>query len=365
VDDARPARLERDTREWSATVEDPMTIQYSEFESRDRLQAGDTLYSLRDVSVRYRTRAGDVRAVDGVSLDIRKGEILGLVGESGCGKSTLGKAMLRMIKPPGEITGGQLLFDGNDLMTLPESDMRQLRGARLGMVFQDPMTSLNPLNRVVDHLIETIQTHEPKVSEAAARDRAEELISRLGLRIERIDDYPHQFSGGMRQRIMIALALALRADLVIADEPTTALDVIVEAQFLDLLRELRDEFDLTIVLITHNIGVVAEVADRVAVMYAGRMAELASVDDLFLDTKHPYGQGLLRAVPNIELDGADLYQMEGAPPDLISPPSGCAFHPRCPQEMSICSQQQPAFDEVEPGHRVACWLYEEPPEVSS
>jgi oligopeptide/dipeptide ABC transporter ATP-binding protein len=325
------------------------------------LEAGEVLYSLRDVSVEYGTRAGAVAAVDHVSLDIRKGEILGLVGESGCGKSTLGKAMLRMITRPGKISTGELWFDGVDLMTLPEKRMRELRGARLGMVFQDPMTSLNPLSKIVDHLTETVMTHEPKVSEAAARDRASQLIGRLGLRVERIDDYPHQFSGGMRQRIMIALALALRADLVIADEPTTALDVIVEAQFLDLMRELRDEFDLTIVLITHNIGVVAEVADRVAVMYAGRMAELASVNDLFLDTKHPYGQGLLRAVPNIELDGAELYQMEGAPPNLLHTPSGCAFHPRCPSVMPICSVQQPGFLPVEDGHYTACWLYEDHP----
>ncbi|MDF1596453.1 MAG: ABC transporter ATP-binding protein [Acidimicrobiia bacterium] len=325
------------------------------------LKAGEVLYSLRDVSVEYGTRAGPVAAVDRVSLDIRKGEILGLVGESGCGKSTLGKAMLRMITRPGKITTGELWFDGVDLLTLSERRMREIRGARLGMVFQDPMTSLNPLSKIVDHLTETVMTHEPNVSEAAARDHAAQLIGRLGLREERIDDYPHQFSGGMRQRIMIALALALQADLVIADEPTTALDVIVEAQFLDLLRELRDEFDLTIVLITHNIGVVAEVADRVAVMYAGRMAELASVNDLFLDTKHPYGQGLLRAVPNIELDGAELYQMAGAPPNLLHTPSGCAFHPRCPAVMPICSQRQPEFLPLEGDHYTACWLYQDHP----
>lgn len=325
------------------------------------LKAGEVLYSLRDVSVDYGTRTGLVKAVDRVSLDIRKGEILGLVGESGCGKSTLGKAMLRMTRP-GKISTGELWFDGVDLLTLSQRRMRELRGARLGMVFQDPMTSLNPLSKIVDHLTETVRTHEPKVSEAAARDRAERLIGRLGLREERIDDYPHQFSGGMRQRIMIALALALRADLVIADEPTTALDVIVEAQFLDLLRELRNEFDLTIVLITHNLGVVAEVADRVAVMYAGRMAELASVSDLFLDTKHPYAQGLLRAVPNIELDDAELYQMEGAPPNLLHTPHGCAFHPRCPAAMPICSDQQPAFQPVVGDHHAACWLYEDHPD---
>jgi oligopeptide/dipeptide ABC transporter ATP-binding protein len=326
------------------------------------LKAGEVLYSLRDVSVEYGTRAGPVAAVDRVSLDIRKGEILGLVGESGCGKSTLGKAMLRMITKPGKISTGELWFDGVDLLTLTDKRMRELRGARLGMVFQDPMTSLNPLSKIVDHLTETIMTHEPNVPEAAARDRAAELIGRLGLREERIEDYPHQFSGGMRQRIMIALALALRADLVIADEPTTALDVIVEAQFLDLLRALRDEFDLTIVLITHNIGVVAEVADRVAVMYAGRLVELASVNDLFLDTKHPYAQGLLRAVPNIELDEAELYQMEGAPPNLLHTPQGCAFHPRCPFVMPICAARQPAFQPVERDHYTACWLYEDHPD---
>jgi oligopeptide/dipeptide ABC transporter ATP-binding protein len=267
-----------------------------------------------------------------------------------------------MITRPGQISNGELWFDGVDLLTLSEKRMREIRGARLGMVFQDPMTSLNPLSKIVDHLTETIMTHEPKVSEAAARDRAAQLIGRLGLRVERIDDYPHQFSGGMRQRIMIALALALRADLVVADEPTTALDVIVEAQFLDLLRELRAEFDLTIVLITHNIGVVAEVADRVAVMYAGRLAELASVNDLFLDTKHPYGQGLLRAVPNIELDGSELYQMQGAPPNLLHTPSGCAFHPRCPDVMPICSERRPALLPIERDHGAACWLYADHPE---
>ncbi|MGI9649528.1 MAG: ABC transporter ATP-binding protein [Acidimicrobiia bacterium] len=326
------------------------------------VRIGDVLYSLRDVSVDYATRAGPVKAVDRVSLDIRKGEILGLVGESGCGKSTLGKAMLRMIETPGQISGGQLVFDGTDLMSLSPRRMRQMRGARLGMVFQDPMTSLDPLQKIVDHLTETVMTHEPSTSEAAARDRAEQLVGRLGLREERIDDYPHQFSGGMRQRIMIALALALRADLVIADEPTTALDVIVEAQFLDLLRELRAEFDLTIVLITHNIGVVAEVADRVAVMYAGRMVEVASVNDLFLDTKHPYGQGLLQAVPNIQLADAELHKMEGAPPNLLHPPNGCSFHPRCPAAMPICSQAEPTLLPLESDHLAACWLYENHPD---
>jgi oligopeptide/dipeptide ABC transporter ATP-binding protein len=319
----------------------------------------DLLYATRSLTVDYATRSGDVHAVDQVDLEIRRGEILGLVGESGCGKSTLGKALMRMIRPPGRISGGELWFDGRDLMTLSEKEMQEVRGAEIGMVFQDPMTSLNPVQRVIDHLTETIRTHEPKVSDAAARARAEELVEKLGIRRERLDDYPHQLSGGMRQRVMISLALALRAKLVIADEPTTSLDVIVEAKFLDLLRELRDEFDLTILLITHNIGVVAEVADRVAVMYAGRMAEVGDVYGVFRDAKHPYTQGLLQSVPNIDLEEHELYKMEGSPPNLLNPPSGCPFHPRCPQAMEICAVEVPVFHEVVPGQSTACWLYED------
>ena len=319
----------------------------------------DILYSIRNLSVEYQTRTGPVRAVDHVSLDIRRGEILGLVGESGCGKSTLGKALMRLHTGPARITGGELWFDGRDLMKLADREMPDVRGAEIGMVFQDPMTSLNPVQRILDHLTETIHAHEPEVSDAAARARAEELVERLGIRRERLHDYPHQMSGGMRQRVMISLALALRAKLVIADEPTTSLDVIVEAKFLDLLKELQQEFGLTILLITHNIGVVAEVADRVAVMYAAKMAEVGDVLDVFADPKHPYTQGLLRSVPNIRLDGGELYKMEGAPPNLLHPPSGCRFHPRCPFVMDVCRGQEPAFDPVEGDHLAACWLYQE------
>ncbi|MDH3251018.1 MAG: ABC transporter ATP-binding protein [Acidimicrobiia bacterium] len=318
----------------------------------------EIIYSVRDLSVDYLTRTGTVKAVDRVSLDVKKGEILGLVGESGCGKSTLGKAMMRIIRKPGVISGGELHFEGQDLMQLSERQMQKVRGGRIGMVFQDPMTSLDPLQRIVDHLTETIRTHESTVSEAAARDRAEQLVERLGIRPERINDYPHQHSGGMRQRIMIALALALRAGLVIADEPTTSLDVIVEAKFLDLLRELREEFDLTIIMITHNIGVVAEVADRVAVMYAGHLAELGDVRDVFAQPMHPYTDGLLRSVPNIEIDGVELYQMDGTPPNLEHPPPGCTFHPRCPKVMDICRTEEPIFGPARGGTSVACWLYD-------
>jgi oligopeptide/dipeptide ABC transporter ATP-binding protein len=216
------------------------------------------------------------------------------------------------------------------------------------------------VQRIIDHLVETIRAHDKTISVRAARVRAEELIDRLAIRRERLDDYPHQLSGGMRQRIMISLALALRADLVIADEATTSLDVIVEAQFLDLLRELREEFDLTIILITHNIGVVAEVADRVAVMYAGKIAEISPCYKLFKVPLHPYTDGLLKSVPNIKLQGDELYKLGGSPPNLISPPTGCRFHPRCPKAMDICSTSEPTFQTIKGEQITACWLYEEP-----
>jgi peptide/nickel transport system ATP-binding protein len=324
--------------------------------------ASETLMHVENLSVQYSTRAGWVSAVDNVSLEIHKGEVLGLVGESGCGKSTLGKALMRIL-PPSSRMNGHLWFLGRDLMTLSEAEMRDIRGENISMIFQDPMTSLNPVQRIVDHITETIRTHQPDTSEEAARGRAAELVDRLGISANRLDDYPHQLSGGMRQRVMISLALALNANLIIADEATTSLDVIVEAQIIELLKELRDEFNLTILLITHNIGLVAELADRVAVMYAGRMAELSDVHTIFKNPKHPYTRGLLDAVPNIQLDDEEeLYKMRGTPPDLITPPAGCRFHPRCPEAMQVCSKLEPSFRPIEPGHFVHCWLYEKTPE---
>lgn len=321
----------------------------------------ESLLSIRNLTVEYNTRAGDVKAVEDISFDIRREEILGLVGESGCGKSTLGKAIMRLHRKPAQITGGELFFDGRDLMTLSEDEMRMVRGGEIGMVFQDPMTSLNPVQRIIEHLTETIHAHEPETSKTEALDRADKLAEKLGISAERLKEYPHQMSGGMRQRVMISLALALRAKLVIADEPTTSLDVIVEAKFLDLLRELRREFGLTILIITHNIGVVAEVADRVAVMYAGRIMEIGEVHQIFANPQHPYTRGLLKSVPNIALDDADLYKMEGTPPNLLNSPSGCSFHPRCPSVMKICSEEIPTLDNVGDDHQAACWLYQKNP----
>ncbi len=317
----------------------------------------ETLLRIKDLEVHYNTRMGIVRAVDRVGLTVERGQTLGLVGESGCGKSTLGFSILRLVPPPGRIVGGQIIFDGEDLLAKSEEEMRKIRGKRISMIFQDPMTSLNPLERIGEHIIETIRTHEKETSKEAAWRRAEELADRLGILPSRLSDYPHQFSGGMRQRVMIGLALALNSDLVIADEPTTSLDVIVEAQILELLKELKEAYNLTLILITHNLGVVAELADRVAVMYAGKIVEVADSVPLYTDPLHPYTQGLLRSIPNISLEAQKLETMPGSPPDLVNPPPGCRFHPRCPHAMEKCSQVEPPLKEVEPGRWVACWLY--------
>ena len=318
----------------------------------------EALVRMNNLVVEYPTRYGTVQAVDVSHLEIRRGEVLGLVGESGCGKSTLGMALLRMVQPPGRIGRGEVWFDGQNLMALSEKEMRDIRGRRVSMIFQDPMTSLDPLQRIEEHLIEAVRVHDRTVSTEDIRRGIVELMDRLGIRANRLKDYPHQFSGGMRQRIMIGLALALNADLIIADEPTTSLDVVVEAQFLDLLKELQRELNLTILLITHNIGIVAELADRVAVMYAGRLVELAEALPFFERPLHPYTQALLASVPNIKLTDDKLQIMDGSPPDLISPPDGCRFHPRCRHVMGdICPIQDPPFKETEPGHWVACWLY--------
>ena len=321
------------------------------------------LLSIRDLSVMYPTRRGDMNVINALNLDVRRGEVLGLVGESGCGKSTLGKAIMRLIPQPGRITG-HLNFDGTDLLTLDESHMRDYRGRRLSMIFQDPMTSLNPIQRLDQHIIEAIRVHEPNVTPEQALVRAKDLAGKLGIAAGRLNNYPHQLSGGMRQRVMIELALALHADLIIADEPTTALDVIVEAQFLDLLRELRAEFGLTIILITHNIGIVAELADRVAVMYAGQIVEIGDVRSVFADPKHPYTQGLLKSIPNLNLEDRALYRMDGLPPNLIAPPTGCRFNPRCPHRMEgLCDVYPPQLLPVPENatQLASCWLHQPHP----
>jgi oligopeptide/dipeptide ABC transporter ATP-binding protein len=321
------------------------------------------LMQVRDLSVDYKTRLGMVSAVDRVSFDIYEGEILGLVGESGCGKSTMGKALMRMIQPPGRIVGGKLIFDDEDIMTYDEKQMQDFRGRKASMIFQDPMTSLNPTQRVDEHLVEAIEVHYPEISKEEALEKSADLIERLGIQSDRMGSYPHQLSGGMRQRVMVALGLILNANLIIADEATTSLDVIVEAKLADEFRDIRKEFGVTMLVITHNIALVAELSDRLAVMYAGHVVEIGDVYHVFDDPLHPYTKGLLNSVPNIKLDEEkELYKMPGEPPNLTHPPSGCRFHPRCPMAMDICSRLEPNLIEVQPGRQVKCWLYEDHPD---
>ena len=316
----------------------------------------EQILELKDLKVQFPINIGTVRAVDGVSLKLEQGEVMGLVGESGCGKSTLGFSILRLLRPPGRIVSGEILYHEQDIVQMSEKEILSLRGNKIAMIFQDPLTSLNPLFRIDQQFIETLLTHEKGLEKKSAFKRAEKILESLGISPERLLEYPHQMSGGMRQRIMIGMGLILNPDLLIADEPTTSLDVIVEAQFLDLLNDLRRQYNLTIILITHNLGNVAQLADRITVMYGGTIAETGPAGAIFEDPLHPYSQGLLSSIPNIKLDQPKLVTMPGSPPDLVNPPAGCVFHPRCPRAMDICKVERPEVSKQD-GRLVSCWLY--------
>jgi len=316
----------------------------------------ETILDIENLSVHFPISIGTVRAVEGVNLKMEQGEVMGLVGESGCGKSTLGFSILRLLRPPGEIVGGKIVYHGQDIVQMGDEEILSLRGRRIAMIFQDPLTSLNPLFRIDEQFVETLQTHEKGMDRKTAFSRAESMLESLGISPERLLEYPHQMSGGMRQRIMIGMGLILNPDFLIADEPTTSLDVIVEAQFLDLLNDLRKQFNLTILLITHNLGNVAQLADRITVMYGGAIAETGPARDIFDEPLHPYTQGLLASIPNIKLDQPKLITMPGSPPDLVNPPQGCVFHPRCPHAMEICQREKPEVLQRD-SRLVACWLH--------
>ena len=314
-----------------------------------------TVLDVQDLRVWYAGPAGPVRAVDGVSFALAPGEVLGLVGESGCGKSTLGRGLMGLL-PRGAAVDGNLRFDGQDLLALPRKQRERLRGAGMGLIFQEPMTRLDPLMKISDHFDEALHTHEPGLSKAQRRDRALEALRALGIPPTRYRNYPHEFSGGMRQRIMIALALALRPKFIVADEPTTALDVLVEAQILRILADLRARYSPAILLITHNLGIVAEACDRVAVMYAGRIVEQGPVREVFANPRHPYTEALLGST--ISLATRELRSIPGAPPDLVAPPPGCRFHPRCEYAMRVCAERFPATF-VRDNQSAECWLLDE------
>jgi len=318
----------------------------------------EPLLSVRNLTVDFPTRRGTLTAVNDISFDIMPGEVLGVVGESGAGKSMTGNAVVGLIEPPGRISAGEIRLKGERIDNLEPEALRRIRGRRIGVIFQDPLTSLNPLYRISRQLIETIRTHLP-MSHDAARKKAIALLDDVGIpdASRRIDDYPHQFSGGMRQRVVIALALCAGPDLVIADEPTTALDVSVQAQIIDVMKKLCAETGAAIMLVTHDMGVIAETADRVAVMYAGRIAEIGPVRDVIKNARHPYTQGLMGSIPRLGADLERLLQIPGSMPRLSAIPPGCAFNPRCPQAFERCRVETPATDPIEPHRRVACWLY--------
>ncbi|HET6233929.1 MAG TPA: ABC transporter ATP-binding protein [Acetobacteraceae bacterium] len=314
------------------------------------------LLTIEGLRTTFRTANGEIAAVDGVDLSVAKGRTLGIVGESGCGKSILSLSVMRLVPPPGRIAAGRISFDGRNLLELSPAEMRGLRGSRIAMIFQEPMTSLNPVFTVGDQITEAMRAHDRAASRAALRARAIAALARVRIPApeRRFDEYPHQMSGGMRQRVMIAMALACAPDLLIADEPTTALDVTVQAQILDLLRELQQETGMAIILITHDLGIVAEMADEVAVMYSGRVVERAPGAAIFDDPQHPYTLGLLGSIPKVEEQRDRLLAIEGAVPPPFDLPSGCRFHPRCVFADEVCSRQDPPLRKINEFHRVAC-----------
>ncbi|MDK2371810.1 MAG: ABC transporter ATP-binding protein [Candidatus Korarchaeota archaeon] len=313
------------------------------------------LLEIEDLHVYYFTKRGVVRAVEGVSFELDRAEILGIVGESGSGKSTLGLAIMNLVPSPGKIVRGSIRLDGKDLTKMSEKELRDIRGKEIAMVFQDPMTSLDPLMRIGDQIVETILAHED-VSKEEAKRRALELLEEVGISRDRFNDYPHQLSGGMRQRVMIAMAISLSPRLIIADEPTTALDVIVQDQIMELFSKLRDEFGVAIILISHDLALELEVSDKIGVMYAGWLMELSKSEELAKKPLNPYARELLKAIPNVELEEQELVSIPGSPPDLHDPPKGCRFHPRCPDAMPICFKEEPPTKSID-GRLVKCWLY--------
>ncbi|HET9016671.1 MAG TPA: ABC transporter ATP-binding protein [Thermomicrobiaceae bacterium] len=322
----------------------------------------DPLLDVKDLRTQFFTQDGVVKAVDGVNFHLMPGETLGVVGESGCGKSITAMSIMRLIPtPPGKIVSGQILFEGEDIIKMSDEEVRSIRGNKIAMIFQDPMTSLNPVLTINRQISEALELHLG-MSRSQARQRSVELLKMVGIpnAEERVDQYPHQFSGGMRQRVMIAMALSCNPRLLIADEPTTALDVTIQAQILDLMRNLQQEHNTSLMMITHDLGVVAGMTDRIQVMYAGHIVEAAPTEELFANPKHPYTVGLLNSIPRLDaLSKSKLNPIRGLPPDLIDLPDMCPFLPRCDYAREKCEQKNPPLMDVSPTHRSACWYWEE------
>ena len=318
------------------------------------------LLEVKDLKVSFFTPAGEVKAVGGITYDLKYGEVLGIVGESGSGKSVEAYALMGILQSPGKVIGGTVSFDGKDLLALSDKQMQQIRGNDISMIFQNPMTCLNPVYSIGNQLIEAVMCHQDVTREEAAK-RSMDLLSLVGINNveKRMHQYPHEFSGGMRQRVMIAMGLVSNPKLLIADEPTTALDVTIQAQILELMKQLRQKINMSVILITHNLGVIAEICDKVLVMYAGHIVEAAPLDELFYHPKHPYTVGLLKAMPKVgEQAKQRLVPIEGSPVDMLNPPVGCPFAPRCEYCMKICLRVEPPIVQTGPDHTSACWLFE-------
>lgn len=316
----------------------------------------EPVLQVRDLRVYYHTDEGAVKAVDGVSFDLEPGVRLGLVGESGSGKSTVALALLRMIKPPGRIEGGQALLNGRDLFRLSEEEMRKVRLREISLIPQGAMNSLNPVMRVKDQIIDGMKDHDEELPAAELEERVYELLDSVELSREIADRYPHELSGGMKQRVCVAIAISMRPEVIIADEPTSALDVVIQRQVMETIGRLQEALGSSVILIGHDMGLMAQFVDRLAVMYAGKLAEVGTVQDIFTDPLHPYTQLLIGSLPGLEAKGV-FKGIPGLPPSLLSLPPGCVFHPRCPQVVGICSEQTPNLEEVSPGRWVACHLY--------
>ena len=320
------------------------------------------LLEISNLTTHFFTQDGVVKAVDGITYDLEEGEVLGVVGESGCGKSVHALSIMRLVpSPPGRTVAGEVVFEGENLLTMDDSEMRNIRGNRIAMVFQEPMTSLNPVLTIGRQLTETLELHQ-KMNKQQARERAADLLQTVGIpdALQRLSDYPHQFSGGMRQRVMIAMALSCNPKLIIADEPTTALDVTIQAQILELMQDLARDFGTAMIIITHNLGVVARYADNVNVMYAGKIIETGSSQEIYHNPKHPYTLALLNSVPRLDAsERIRLDVIEGLPPDLVNLADGCSFAPRCKYVYDRCIDESPILEDALPGHTTACWRHQE------
>ncbi|MGM9614044.1 MAG: ABC transporter ATP-binding protein [Oscillospiraceae bacterium] len=312
-----------------------------------------SLLEIKDLTIHFQTEDGDVQAVNGISLSVEPGKTLGLVGETGAGKTTTALGILRLVPEPGKILSGSITYKDQDILKLTEKEVQDLRGNEISMIFQDPMTALNPVMTVGDQIAEVILRHQD-CSKTEAQQRMMEMLDKVGISSDRAGDYPHQFSGGMKQRIIIAIALACNPKLLLADEPTTALDVTIQAQVMRMVNELKREFGTSMILITHDLGIVAESCDTVAIMYAGEIVEYGSLEDIFDHTAHPYTQGLFGSIPRLDLDTERLQPIQGLMPDPINLPTGCSFHPRCPYATRECMERNPAHQEITPGHLVKC-----------